>query len=241
MKHRTAHGRITYVSAQSGTPREFGCERFSLTEHEDGERTLRAYCEIEAGVVAPRDVVRDVTYTADRTFAPVECYSRIHMNGRFMGSGWMRFTARNAECEAYNAAQGRTSQRVELPRPARSVGSHPVSCDAFHAASFDHSRGERIQPQHDIWMTSLEHDGCSGPMLARIRIDVEYCGRERVTVPAGTFECDHYRYLLANAGQPQEHPTEDVWCLPDSFLLVRATVGGYMQATFDLVEFEPWR
>jgi hypothetical protein len=38
----------------------------------------------------------------------------------------------------------------------------------------------------------------------------------------------------------KEHPVEDLWCIPGSFLFVRVTVGGYMSASFDLVEFEDW-
>ncbi len=89
-------------------------------------------------------------------------------------------------------------------------------------------------------MTSLEHDGCSGPMLASISLAIEYCGRESVTVPAGTFDTDHYRFLISEAtgALPREHPTEDIWCLPADYVCVKATVGGYMSASFELVEFD---
>lgn len=240
MKHRTTSGRIVYLSDQSGTRQEFGREWYSITAHEDGQRTLRARCEIEAGVVAPREVLREVTYTTDAALRPLDCYNRLHMNGKFLGSGWMRFTDTHAECEAYNVVTGRVSQHIELERPALSLGSHPVSCDILHLARFDHTRPERIQQQPDVWMTSIEHDGCSGPMLSALSFAIEYCGRETVTVPAGTFECDHYRFLLAGAQQPREHPTEDLWCTPGDFTFVRVTVGGYMAASFDLVEYEPW-
>lgn len=239
MQHRTARGKILYTSVQSGSPVEFGREWFSITEHADGQRTLRALCEIEAGVVAPRDVVREVTYTTDARFRPLDCYNRLHANGRFLGSGWIRFTDEVAECESYTAQHGRVSQRIALERPALSLGAHPVSCDQLHLARFDHSRAERIQPQPDVWMTSVEHDGCSGPLLQKIAFGLEYVGRETITVPAGTFETDHYRFLLAGTLQ-REHPTEDLWCLPGTYFFVKITVGGYMAASFDLVEYEPF-
>jgi hypothetical protein len=240
MKHATARGKIVYTSTQDGVSKEFGREWFSVTAHEDGQRTLRALCEIEAGVVAPRDVVREVTYTTDAQFRPVDCFNRLHANGRFLGSGWIRFDGLVAECESFSATHGRVSQRIALERPATSLGSHPVSCDMLHLARFDHSRRERIQHQPDVWMTSIEHDGCSGPMLQTIALDLEYCGRETITVPAGTFETDHYRFLLEGT-LPREHPTEDLWCLPDTYFFVKITVGGYMAASFDLVEYEPFR
>lgn len=240
MKHRTARGKIAYLTERDGVRREFGREWFSVTEHEDGQRTLRALCEIEAGVVAPRDVVREVTYTVDRDFAPIDCFNRVHANGRYVGSGWLRFTPTEAECESHSVAHGRVAQRVALARPARSLASHPVSADAFHTSRFDRRDPATIQPQPDFWMTSLEHDGASAPLLASIRLRIEYCGRESVTTPVGAFDADHFRFLLSDSGQPVEHPTEDVWCLPESRLFVRATVGGYMAATFELVEYEGW-
>ena len=40
------------------------------------------------------------------------------------------------------------------------------------------------------------------------------------------------RFLL------DHHPTEDLWCTTDGFLFVKITVGGYMNAHFDLIEYE---
>jgi hypothetical protein len=242
MKHRTASGKAIYLTGQGAERREFGREWFSVTRHLDGQCTLRAQCEIDAGIIAPRSVLREVIYNTDERYYPVDCYNRLHADGKFLGAGWMRFTEHEAECETLSATHGRYSQRVALERPARSLGSHPLSSDALHLPRFDHARGERIQHQPDVWMTSLEHDGCSGPLLGSLPLDIEYCGRETVTVPAGTFETDHYRFLISSAtgAAPREHPTEDVWCTPDDYLFVKATVGGYMDATFLLVEFEPW-
>lgn len=240
MNHKTIRGKVAYHSHASGKQREFGREWFSITTHQDGERTLRAQCEIERGVVAERDVLRDVTYTTDSLFRPVDCYTRIHANGKFLGAGWMRFRGCEAECESLSATNGRVSQRVRLERPARSLGSHPVSSDAFHLPRFDHRLQDRVQYQPDVWMTSLEHDGCSGPLLASLPLSLEYCGRETVTVGAGTFEADHYRFLIevATGAVPRQHPTEDLWCLPNSYIFIKATVGGYMAASFELVELD---
>lgn len=239
MKHRTASGKMLYLHHVDGTTREFGREWFSLTEHEDGQRTLRARCEIEAGVVAPREVLREVTYSVDSEFRPIDCYNRLHMNGRFLGSGWMRFTETEAECESWGAALGRVSQVVKLKHPVRSLGSHPVSCDAWHLPQHDLTGVNRVQRHDHVWMTSLEHDGCSAPLLAQLPLSFEYCGRENVTVPAGTFETDHYRILPSHA-KTEEHPAEDLWVLPGSFFFIKAAVGGYMSASFELVEYQPW-
>ena len=235
MKHRNVRGKILYISHDGATPREYGREWFTYTFHEDGHRTVRSQCEIEAGVVEDRSVIRDVTYTVDRDFKPVDGYVRLQRNGTYLGAGWFRITDGLAECESYNVLDGRVSQRFQLDEPVPSVGAHALTCDVLHLARFDHAKTERIQPARGAMLTSLEHDGCSGPLLAPIDFDIEYLGRETLTVPAGTFETDHYQFLLEGT-LPKEHPTEELWCLPDDFIFVKIAVGGYMNSTFELAE-----
>jgi len=232
MKHRNLRGKIRYTSAARGDVEEFGREWFSFTWHEDGEITLRAHCEIEAGIVAERSVLRDIVYTMGADFKPRDCFIRLHESGRFLGSGWMRFTDDAVEAEVYNVQMGRFSQRRSLAEPARSFGAHPVACDMLHLPRYDLARGPGISHQAGVLMSSLEHDGCSGPLVSTLDFDLEYAGRESVTVPAGTFECDHFRFLVAS------HPTEDLWCIPGTYVFVKITVGGYMDASFDLVSLE---
>jgi hypothetical protein len=232
MKHRNLRGKIIYSSSATGKTEEFGREWFSFTWHEDGQITLRAHCEIEAGIVAERSVLRDVVYTMDSEFRPRDCFIRLHENGKFLGTGWVNFTDDMVEAEVYSALEGRLREQKMLSEPARSFGAHPVSCDMLHLPRYDLSRGPGISPQTDMLMSSLEHDGCSGPSICNLDLDLEYVGREEVTVPAGRFECDHFRFLL------DSHPTEDLWCIPGTYVFVKITVGGYMAASFDLVSLE---
>ncbi len=243
MRHSTLRGKALYYVGHGDQAREVGREWFSLTRHADGQRILRAQCELDAGMIAPRDVLREVTYTTDAEFRPIDCYNRLHVNGAFMGAGWMRFTANAAECETLSAAHGRYSQQIALDRPVLSLCSHPLSSDAMALARFDHALGSTVQHQPDYWMTSLEHDGGSAPLLGSLALDIEYVGRETVTVPAGTFETDHYRFLMSEptGSTGVEHPTEDLWCTPEDYVFVKATVGGYMDASFMLVECTPWQ
>jgi hypothetical protein len=215
---------------------EYGRERFSYSWHPDGQWTMRSVCEIEAGVVRDRHVVREVTYTLDREHRPLDCFIRLHQDGAFLGTGWIRFTASAAECEVFNRTLGRVSQRYELTEPVRSFGAHSLTCDITHCARYDHGSRERIQRTRAL-MSSLEHDGCSGPFLSEIEFGIEYAGRESVRVPAGTFEADHYVFHLQGT-LPDEHPTEELWCLPGSFVFVKIAVGGYMNSTFELAELD---
>ncbi len=231
MKHTNYRGKVVCMTVRDGKPFERGREWFSITSHEDGQRTLRMQCELD-----DRHLVRDVTYTLDPQLRPLDCFVRLHKKGRFLGSGWCRFGDGEAECEVYNATLGRVSQRVALRSPARAFGMHPINADALLLTAFDHSRPERIQPAHDVYISSFEHDGSSGPMVLPIAFQIEYLGREAVQTRVGTFEADHYRFLLEGTF-PSDHPTEEIWCMPDTYFLVKAQVGGYINTTFELVEF----
>ena len=61
MNHRNVRGKILYTAERDGKNLESGREWFSMTVHEDGQRTVRSHCEIEQGLVADRTVIRDVT------------------------------------------------------------------------------------------------------------------------------------------------------------------------------------
>lgn len=235
MKHRNVRGKILYLSQEGSEPQEYGREWFTYTFHEDGYLTVRSQCEIEPGVVEDRSVIRDVTYTVDDEFKPVEGYVRLQENGAFLGAGWFHVTDKLAECHGYNLRDGQIHQRFELDKPVPSVGAHALTCDVLHLARFDRDKDEAIQSARGAMLTSLEHDGCSGPMLAPIDFKIEYLGRETIAVPAGTFETDHYQFLLEGT-LPKEHPTEELWCLPEEFIFVKIAVGGYMNSTFELAE-----
>ena len=231
MKHTNYRGKVSCMTVRDGKPFERGREWFAITSHEDGQRTLRMQCELD-----DRHLVRDVTYTLDPQLRPLDCFVRLHKHGQFLGSGWCRFTATEAECETYSAQLGRVSQRVGLAAPARAFGMHPVNGDALLVTAFDHSKPELIQPAHNVFISSLEHDGSSGPLVLPIGFSIEYLGREPVATKAGTFEADHYRFLLERTF-PADHPTEEIWCMPETYFFVKAQVGGYINTTFELVEF----
>src|SRR5690606_33471185 len=117
--------------------------------------------------------------TVDAARRPLDCFVRLHRDGRFLGSGWFNFRDGVAECEMYGALHGRVSQRFDGSRPP-SFGAHALTCDVTHLERFDHGRGERIQPARGVYLSSLEHDGCSGPLLFPIEFGIEYVGRETI-------------------------------------------------------------
>lgn len=209
-----------------------GTERFSVSVAPDGSRTLHATCEI-----FDRQVSKDIVYTVDAQWRPVDAYVRLIKNGSLLGSGWYRFDANTIEVETWNRDLGRIAQRFRRERPLRTFGPHPLACDVWHLAAFDHSKPERIQRMQDSALSSLEHDGCSGPMLHPIEFGIEYIGRERISVRAGEFEVDRYQFRLEGS-LPKEHPLEELWCIPGDFIIVKIRVGGYLSTTYELVELQ---
>lgn len=236
MKHRTLRGKILYTSRK---PERMGAERgresFIITVHGDGKRTLRACCEIDD----PPTVLRDVVLSVDADYYPLDCFTRLTIDDKFEGSGWMRFTESRAETEAFSARDGRISQRFELARRVRWLASHPIAGDGMGFAIFDRTRGPGKTFFPDMMVTSPDHRGATGPLLFKLGFGLEYLGDEEVAVPAGTFDAHHFRYVDTAGQLPEEHPQYDVWCTADEdFVFLRGAVGGYMQTFYELVELE---
>lgn len=206
-----------------------GVERFSVAVAPDGSRTLHATCEI-----FDRNVSKDVVYSVDGRFRPMDASVRLIKDGSLLGTGWFRFDDAGAEAELWNRQIGRVSQRVARAGGIPSFGPHPLACDVWHLGRYDHASGEKVQ-YFDSMLSSLEHDGCSGPMLEPIHFGIEFVGPETVTVPAGRFETHRYRFHLKGS-LPKEHPPEELWCLPDDFIIVKIRVDGYMATTYELTE-----
>lgn len=236
MKHRTLRGKILYTSRK---PERMGAERgresFIITVHGDGKRTLRACCEIDD----PPTVLRDVVLSVDADYYPLDCFTRLTIDDKFEGSGWMRFTESRAETEAFSARDGRISQRFDLTRRVRWLASHPIAGDGMGFAIFDRTRGPGKVFFPDMMVTSPDHRGATGPLLFKLGFGLEYLGDEEVAVPAGTFDAHHFRYVDTAGQLPEEHPQYDVWCTADEdCVFLRGAVGGYMQTFYELVELE---
>jgi len=203
MKHRTIRGKLLYLHDERG---ETGREWFSVTVQPSGERTVRAQCEME-----DEQVLRDVVWTMDSAWRPIDAYVRLSVGGAWQGSGWFHCADGLVTGEIQSAALGRVQQRLELDAPAAIFGAHPVSGDAMKVAVFDRD-GPPRQAFEGV-STSPLPNGASGPILAARRYDFEYLGTEDVTVPAGTFSCAHFRWHF------QEFAPIDIWnsgtdCIP---------------------------
>ncbi|MEO0579474.1 MAG: hypothetical protein AAFZ58_12370, partial [Pseudomonadota bacterium] len=236
--HKTIIGEIRYTSRlpeRAGAER--GRERFMITVHTDGRRTLRAHCEIDD----PPNVMRDVVLTKDRDWVTRDAFVRLAVGDESYGSSWYRFTDTFAECEGWTHEQGRISERFDYDSPPILFGTHPIQGDAWHLASIDRAAGPRVQTLDRFLMTSLDHRGATGPSLVwhPPGFPVEYVGRERIDVAAGTFDALHFCFGERGSERPgsnetNEHPPYEVWTTDDGeFILLQAKVDGYMMTHYE--------
>jgi hypothetical protein len=224
MQHRTIRGYVRYLGDTVG---ERGREWFTVTVHGNGHRTMRAQCEMEDS-----GVLRDVTFAVNERFQPLDAFIRLSVKDQFMGSGWFRFADNFAECEVITADAGRISQRFDLGGRAPSFGAHPVACDIWHLPQFDRSRGPRKEVIAGVLMSSNLPNGASGPLLAFYPdgLPIRYVGPETVTVPAGTFETEHF--IFEKDGRPPQH----CWCMVPDFTIVKIR-SELLKTTYELMEY----
>ena len=104
MKHERIRGRIRYTSKKPDMLGQVrGDEIFNITKHSDGKMTVRAHCEIHE---PDPTVMRDIVYSTDENYNPMDCHVRLTVGDAFMGSGWFKFNldenrSGSIECESY--------------------------------------------------------------------------------------------------------------------------------------------
>lgn len=202
------------ISYRLGTPETqgawFGREHFSVSLFENGMRTLRAVCEFE-----DVGLVRDVTYTLDAAFRPLECYVRVAFQTKPVGSGWFRFTETSAEGEAFTAGEGRVRQRFELSEPVRAFGTHPICSDMLRLA---HLRTE-VPGAEQVLTNCMNSSGLSygesGPLLSPRSYRYVHRGPQSITTEAGRFDAQAFEWKV------REGKTLLLWTLKPDHLPVR--------------------
>ena len=138
--HRSIRGTIRYTSKKpERLDQERGREYFMMNVHRDGSRTCIAHCEIDDRP----SVMRDITYSLDADWYPTDCFVRLAVDDRFMGSGWFRFGPDYAECETYTSLDGRVTQRMDTDGRLKTFQNHAIVCDAWHMRLFRSFEGTR--------------------------------------------------------------------------------------------------
>lgn len=227
MARRTYSGRIVYLHDTHG---ETGREDFSVSVYASG-RTVRATCELD-----DEDLLRDVTYSVDAAWLPVDAYVRLCVHDRARGVAWYRFRDDGVECEQWRPDTGRSRQFVSMPVRARLFAPHPLVVDGWQGRAFDFASGPGRQRLTDCANSSSTPDGSTGPLACVVYKDLEYLGRESVSTPAGTFECRHMKIHPVMAEMAAWPPLE-FWVAGADWLLVRMR-WDLLESTYELIELD---
>ena len=85
--HVTRTGRLLYTSKKPDRmDEERGRERWTMTRHQDGRRSIMSHGEIDDRP----SVLRFVHVTANADWSPVDAFVRITVGDEFRGSGWLQ-------------------------------------------------------------------------------------------------------------------------------------------------------
>jgi hypothetical protein len=212
-----------------------GLEHFHFTYHGDGQRTMRATCELE--LPEPK-ILRDVLCAYDEHGRVMDAFVRLSIADRFAGSGWYCRDGDALELQARSPAEGRVSDRQPYDASIADLMMHPVIGDGYyvrHVPPVDAPSRRRVT----LLACSTDHRGATAPTLRPVSVVIAYLGDETVTVTAGTFRTHHYQYLdEGQEGLAGTHPAIDVWVTADGdFVYVKGRIGGYFQSEYELVEY----
>lgn len=218
MRHRSYRGKILYLTDGVG---EMGREYFSVTIQPDGERTLRAQCEMDDD-----RLLRDVMLTVDANWHPRDAFLRLTIAEQLVGSSWFRFTQTHAECEGFTAADGRISQALDHPEGIECFGTHSLHGDAWLVARLRRFKGELKDFPLATFASSILANGGSGPVLIPLEkgfSTIHDLGHEQVVVPAGTFDAHHLRIEVPGVDD------FEVWAHGDDCLPIKVLSHGLKQ------------
>lgn len=230
--YRTRRGKISYIAMDpERLGMERGRERFHMSFGSDGRKTLSAVCEIDDEPNVLRHAV--LTYGAD--WQPIEALVRIDVAGKPMGSGWIDITPNKARLHGRNARSGLLAGELELASPLRFLGCDPIVSDGWHLSNFDLDRPDEDQATNGV-LSSADNRGGTGPTLWTLRTGMRFHGRERLTVPAGTFAALHFELLFLAGQMFEAHPPYHIWTTDDGdYIALRSEQEG---RRYDLIELE---
>jgi hypothetical protein len=224
-KPRSFRGQISYRLAGAAPT---GHEWFSTTVFPDGSRTVRCECHFWRD-----DLVRDVTFTVDRTWRPVDAYLRVARANAFLGAARYGFSGRRVVVDGIDA-EGKPShlqQDLELDVPA--CGFHPIYNDALWTALFDLRRPNDVQRFPGCVTYSKEMIGKEKLGIERFDLAIRLLGQESVSVSAGVFDSRHFEVLIEGLDAPFH-----IWTTGPDHILVREQWAQMPGESFELAALE---
>lgn len=167
-----------------------GTERFTLTRHSDGSRSLQMLADLRS-----RGSWFNVYLHVDADFRPVTAFATYWTAGLLKGSGLFEIQGDALRATSRGPVSGAQSRATAVPAWF-SIGAHPVSGDGWHTAHYDRqTRGVQALSLYSVDAGADQSKPVLGTLLP---LSVEYLGEEQVTVPAGTFMAQRFRLAGLN-------------------------------------------
>ena len=124
---------------------------------------------------------------ADESLKPIDAFITVYSQGAFLGSG---FYAVNGDVldVTVRAPDEYFTDQIELPDDF-SLLLHPISADGWHFGRYDRAAGGP-QPLTLCTLGAARRSVHCAPYPQVL----EFVATETLTVPAGTFETEHYKF-----------------------------------------------
>lgn len=205
---RYLHGRLSY-RRKTGAGIERGREDWWLTRNRDGSRTMRTLAMTDDS-----RFVRDVIYTIGADERPRLVLIQLQVDSQLTGSGYFRVSGDKMTIVTDAVDTGHTVQVVDVPARFH-VLTHAVMLDGWPAWALDMAQAG--SQTIDVYTTSPLWNGTSGPLGRMIEQRFTLLGSEEITVPAGTFDAQHFRTGDASDTSPASH----IWVTGQDNILLR--------------------
>lgn len=176
---RTYIGKYDCTTVDDGA--DCGSENWIMTVQKDGNRTLRAYLDSSAVFTQNNTVLR-----VNQDFRPIEAFTNLYRGAEVFGS--LLFAVHDSTLSVtMNSPSGLLSDEISLPDKFVLL-LYPNSAYGWLLGNYDQTKGG-VQSEN---MCVLAPNG-QGTSCVLMEQPLEYVGRETITVPAGTFDTEHYK------------------------------------------------
>ncbi|MBM3512282.1 MAG: hypothetical protein FJX59_01050 [Alphaproteobacteria bacterium] len=199
---RWAEGKYLYQTADG--KRERGSETFRLNVHPDGTRTL-----IMSNDISARSNIYSVILRVAENFRPLQSYVTYWTDTGYKGSSFMTVSGNRVETLA-DGPTGRVTQSVAAPEKV-SIGTHPVAGDGWHMW-YEDPASKTEQTAGTLYSVESSSDLAKPVVGQMLPFKFTIIGKEKITVPAGTFDTVKYRI-----------GSTDIWVLMPDRLVIRST------------------
>lgn len=185
-----------------------GHEDWTVTVHPDGSRTVESFVDLR-----DQGHQSNVILRVDDRFRPLDAYANFWRFGAYGGAArfWLEDGTRVGDVlhSSVIGPSGNATHDLIVPDKF-SLRVHPVITEGWQVQSFDKTKPS---PQTVALynMVTTSSTGIKGIGML-VDNEITYHGRETVTVPAGTFEADHYTFYFGRY---------DIWLWSEDQILVR--------------------